>query len=667
MNIINKGLTIALLFLVTYSLALWGNNIENSDRCGDKILQIENRLLTLDKESVEISHIHIDSIYDVIIPVRNQEEFEMLSNLIPIKLQTYKNILVEIEEGIYFSNTNHIFINNQIHPNCRISFTGKGHVTIMATSHNLRDSAIESNDYVITNDLSNTYINPNDVFTDGENLILLSAMDNSVNCGVMFVNSLFEKILPDEKCDLRYKLKSEILPRMSADDCRNLWLWATHSWTSAFEKIDSIANGYIYLTADDEIELYQCPLNTDFRSWKVMPRIKIINQNPTDDGIYIDMDGRAYLPNSYKSIFKCDKGAFLNIKNSELKSVEISDIKFVGGNAPFIDINKVSDYAYIHDCDFTCQQNLSIRLCSDNGMVINNVFRNSMGTVIDIPNEGHSNHLISKNRFTNCGNRLLNQGCIKIAADNVLISWNIFHDNLIAALNVGVWHGAKQHGKIFSIIEDNLIYNDERFLKKYISNSLLDVSMLYVYTKNDKVIIRRNRLHGFKTLASGNGIYIDDGAYNVIVYDNIITNVDGKLYNINCRTDISDQAKVNAPRFGTNNFIANNIVDGPIRFEIREDDKASFYPKSEYGGCIFLLKSLDNINDKLINFDPSMDKMYNIDNIDLYLSLKPQDHNSIIRNRRKVFVNFFNRWSLINNSSSIYNDFDGLKTSQTRQ
>lgn len=634
---------VVLSFCFTTTLTLFGNNIY---KCGygDTIEQIENRLQSLDDETINIQQIELDSIYDLTITIRNQKDFVTLLALIPKQLQTYKNILVKIKEGTYFTNSDHIFIYNQIQPASRLSIIGEGDVTVMATSNNLKDGARRYGGYSVTDEFIGDSVNPNQVFTDGENLILLSVMDEGINSGVKFVDRLFEKIKPNDKKDFHYKLKSDILSDMSADECKNLWLWATHSWISSYEKIDSIENGYIYLTADSDTELYQCPLNTDYESWRIMPRIKIVNQSPSKYGIYIDKNGMVYLPDGYDSVFKCNKGSFLNIKNSRLKSIEVSGIKFVGGNAPIIDVNSVTDYAYIHDCIFTSQQNLSIRLSTDNGFVRNNIFRNSMGTVIDIPNKGYCNHVILDNRFTNCGNRLLNQGCIKVAAENVLISENVFHNNLIAALNIGVWHGAKPQGRISSIIEDNLIYNDREFLKEYIGNSLLDVSMLYIYTKNDNVIIRRNRLHGFRTLASGNGIYIDDGAYNITVYDNIITDVDGKLYNINCRTNISDKAKENAPAYSTNNFIANNIVDGAIRFEIRKDDKADSYPESIYGGTLFLLKDGYDVKNKMGNASLSMDKKYNIENIDLYLNLKSQDYDSIISNQRTAFIDYFNKW-----------------------
>lgn len=626
-------------------LTIYGSNFKTIDtEIENHGLQSEERLNHLDKEIITKRHLDPVTTYSITLFVKNQIDFDNLSLAIPLNAKTHKNILIEIEEGTYFSNTDHILIRDQILPECHLSIIGKGDVTVMATSDNLREEATQFEGYSVTDKYISSPVNPNYMYTDGEKLIHLSVTNDSITSGVKFIDKLFEKINPSDNKDLRYKLKCDILPNMSAEECRNLWLWATHSWISSYEKIDSVADGYIYLTANREIELYQCPLNTDYRSWKVMPRIKIVNQSPSETGVYVDKSGLLYLPPESKALYKCDKGSFLNIKNSELKSVEIAGIKFVGGNAPLIDINGITDYAYIHDCDFNCQQDLSIRLSTDNGIIKNNTFRNSMKTVIEIPNNGYRNQEISNNRFTNCGNRLLNQGCIKAAAENVLISDNVFHNNLISALNVGVWHGSKPKGKISAIVEDNLIYNDKVFLKDYIANSLLDVSMLYVYTKNDNVIIRRNRLHGFRTLASGNGIYIDDGAYNVNVYDNIVTAIDGKLYNINCRAKISEQAKENAPAYSTNNFIANNIIDGPIRFEAREDKATENYPESVYGGSLFLTKDHNIFKNRYVNVDASNDEIFQADNIDLTITVSQDVYDKLLKTDRPAFRDFIKKW-----------------------
>lgn len=602
---------------------------------------MEEEIERLDRCTLPVREIIPDSVYDCKLKVTNRENFEKLPKLLAEKLPVSKNILIEIESGRYFSNTDHILLKNMCFPDSRLTIVGNGDVTVMATSGNLRDTE-ECSDGKRTVDLVN--VDPEDVYTDGDGLIFLSGKDSDENEGVSFVENLFEKINPKDKQDLRYRLKSSLLPDMSAEECRNLWLWATHSWISSYEKIDSVTDGYIYLTANREVELYQCPLNTDYKSWKVMPRIKVINYRPSNEGVYVDSDGRISLPDGYEAIYKCDKGAFIRLENSNIKSLEVSGIKFVGGNAPIIDVNVVTDYAYIHDCEFTAQQSSAIRLRTDNGVVYNNEFRNSVANVIHIPDGGYRNHVIYNNRFTNCGMRLLNQPCVRVAADSVLVAQNTFLNNYISTVGVGVWHGYEPKGRIYTIVENNTILSDESFLKDYESNSLLDVSQLYVFTKNDEAIIRRNRIHGLRTLASGNGIYIDDGAYNVSVYDNIVTGIDGKLYNINCRKNISDKAKANAPAYSTNNFIANNIVDGPIRFEIRDDSSAIKYQESLYGGTFFLTKEGKSFNNKLENVNTTNDEILSVEYIDLIVGVTPETYDLIIRNSTTENIDFLKKW-----------------------
>lgn len=616
----------------------------NDDKISSFKIMCEKEMADLDNKSIEIKEIPLDTTFDCLIEVKSQKDFDDLPFNVSKYMPRCNNIRVLIEEGRYYSNTDHIFLYRQKFPKCRLSIVGNGYVVIMATSRNLIKDNIGKGEYTISDNYLDAEVNPENVFTDGEYVIFLSVKNSDKDGGVSFTDELFEKINPLEKQDLRYRLKSDILPNMANEDCKNLWLWATHSWISSYEKIDSIANGYIYLTANREIELYQCPLNTDYKSWRIMPRIKVVNYEKSNSGVYIANNGVIYLPSRYKSIFKCDKGSIIRLEDSEIKSLEVSGIKFVGGNAPLIDVNAVNEYVFIHNCEFTAQQKSAIRLKTNNGFIENNVFKNSCGNIIEIPNEGYRCHFICDNVFTNCGQRLLNHGCLKVVADSVLISNNIFRNNYITSMTIGVWHGQEPKGKITTLVENNLIYNDESFLKEYKSNSLLDVSLLYVCTKNDEVIIRRNRIHGLRTLASGNGIYIDDGAYNVSVYDNIVTGIDGKLYNINCRANISMQAKENAPRYSTNNFLANNIVDGPIRYEIREDENSKDYPKSSYGGNIFISLGYMNFKNKFENVDFSTDKKYQVDDINLIIKASTQNYDLITNVERKRYNNFITKW-----------------------
>lgn len=623
-----------------------GSNIPSSN-------VIEEKLSILDKISIPIQHVETDTLYDCIIYIRNQVEFDNLLFLISEKILTFNNILINIEAGKYFSKTDHISFENQNYKNCRISIVGNGDVTIMATSNNLLDTAEEYNGYKVIRQTDDIKVDPEIIFTDGEKPILLSILNKQTNSGVSFTEELFDKINPDNKKDLRYRLKSSLLPDLSANECRNLWLWATHCWTSSYEKIDSVSDGYIYITVNKDIELYQCSLNTDYKSCKVMPRVKVINYEPSNSGIYINNKNILYLPNDYDEIYKCDKGAFLNLYNSKIKSIELSGIKFVGGNSPILEINKVEDYVYVHDCEFVSQQKSAILLKTNNGIVCNNKFQNSMNNVIDLPN-GFKNHIVYGNEFILCGHRLLNQTCIKTIADSVLIAKNTFHNNLIAAISLGLWYGQQPEKPIFTIVEDNVIYNDNSMLKDYLSNSLLDVSLLYCATKNDIAIIRRNRLHGLHTLAYGNGIYVDDGAYNVNVYDNIITGIEGNLYNINCRSQVSKKTMDMVPEYSTNNFIANNIVDGPIRYEIRVDLDSYTYPKSIYGGTIYLYTQESNsFKNKFENVETSFNERYEVKAIDLQINIPDKDYNILGNATRNRYKNFLKNWLIFTNKNNI--------------
>ena len=133
-----------------------------TDRLKSNCNPIKKKLIRLDEQSIEISDINSDTNYDCIIKITNQEEFNDLSRTIPLHLKLYKNILVEIEDGTYFSKSNHILLKDVLKPNCRISIKGKNNVTIMATSFNLREGSEQHTDNNVTNKYANTKLNPNE-------------------------------------------------------------------------------------------------------------------------------------------------------------------------------------------------------------------------------------------------------------------------------------------------------------------------------------------------------------------------------------------------------------------------------------------------------------------------------------------------------------------------
>lgn len=90
----------------------------------------------------------------------------------------------------------------------------------------------------------------------------------------------------------------------------------------------------------------------------------------------------------------------------------------------------------------------------------------------------------------------------------------------------------------------------------------MDSGAIYTWTKNDNVIIRNNYIHDYAGAADNRGIFCDDGASNLKIYDNIILNIPN-CYCIDSRMVKDQNANIHN---NSNNFMANNMVDGGVRF-----------------------------------------------------------------------------------------------------
>ena len=139
----NRFLKFTAIVIIFFTTQIYGFSEDigsNTDRLKANSDVIEKRLQNLDNVAIDIKEIRPDTAYDYIIKITNQKDFNDLSFNIPQKIQLYKNILIDIKEGTYFSNSNHILIKDQIKTDCRISIKGNNMGSILARSTNLKDA-----------------------------------------------------------------------------------------------------------------------------------------------------------------------------------------------------------------------------------------------------------------------------------------------------------------------------------------------------------------------------------------------------------------------------------------------------------------------------------------------------------------------------------------------
>ena len=208
------------------------------------------------------------------------------------------------------------------------------------------------------------------------------------------------------------------------------------------------------------------------------------------------------------------------------------------------------------------------------------------------------NTVVEKNNFKSMGKRMHNTTCVGCLGTDYRISDNVFLNFGYGGIRTGVWYKSKMKQPCSGIIE----YNDLTYSQDYIdymdNYGIMDGGAIYLATKNAGSIVRYNHIHGFSGIKHNRGIFCDDGASNIEIYGNVITNIANSMCIDSRRVTFVE--RTNTPESGidkanVNIVIRDNTVDGSIRFEANEDPD---------NGCVkgvnYILPSEDGRTPKMI-------------------------------------------------------------------
>ena len=172
------------------------------------------------------------------------------------------------------------------------------------------------------------------------------------------------------------------------------------------------------------------------------------------------------------------------------------------------------------------------------------------------------------------GKRMNNSFCVICRGTDYLISDNEFVDFGYGSIGLGVWYKSEKTDPSCGIVEANTIYYTELY-KEHISNhAIMDGGAIYLWTKNDGVIIRNNLIYNYSGIKDNRGIFCDDGAFNIQIYGNIITNIENSYCIDSRRAKYSEESQTAGTGIARSNIgvcIRDNIIDGRIRFEGNEN------------------------------------------------------------------------------------------------
>lgn len=344
-----------------------------------------------------------------------------------------------------------------------------------------------------------------------------------------------------------------------------------------------VSDDWIYFVAPDleYSDSYKgWNINMDYLYGKEMPRYRI-----------------------FKSGAQCGQESnvanFLALDNIRIGSLLIQGITFEGcaysNWKGLVRINGVeAERLRIINCKFLNSKSVCININdTKNVEVAKCSFENNHGPCIK-DDQMCRNIAILNNSFVNNSHAWINRMNVSCSSEDFIVSGNAFKDFGYGAISIGVWYGSKKIAghKVSGIVENNEISYTQSYFANYKQHSLMDGGAIYVFTKNDNVVIRYNYIHDFIGMKDNRGIFCDDGTCNVKIYGNIITNTPN-CYSIDLRevARVEKDPQYDFGKVNVGNELYGNIVDGRVRFEGRGNDSEN----GCFKGTNYILVSGDSL------------------------------------------------------------------------
>lgn len=492
------------------------------------------------------------------IVVSSQTEFDGLQEqLINTIKSGEKVIYVKLLPGTYIAKEKHITLKDIDASNTKIHIVGHG-ATLIPEGHEYHDG----DNYQGTFSVGNSWMSGN--------------KDVETWSYVKYADSLIEVLDVEEK-RCRLKCKNSF---SANTDFSNAYILITHWYQSSTYKIEKIEGQYIYFTANDlkESSYGGYNVNDDYNYGNKIIRYKLCNIETGEDYFRIT-DGKVHLPNGVTSVWEGKTYNYLTFQNCKFAIVEVNGIQ-LHGNAfaeshPAISIrNTACKKIRIHKCGFYGMRGSIINVsASPNVKIDNNQFADTYYYGI-WSNNGSANTVVEKNSFKSMGKRMHNTKCVGCLGTNYRVSDNIFLDFGYCGIRTGVWYKSDMKQPCTGVIENNDLSYSQDYLDHIENYGIMDGGAIYLATKNAGSIVRNNYIHDFSGIKHNRGIFCDDGASNIEIYGNVITDIANSMCIDSRRVTFVERS--NTPESGIdraniNIVIRDNTVDGSIRFEAHED------------------------------------------------------------------------------------------------
>lgn len=477
-----------------------------------------------------------------VITIANQEDFDLLQRRIEKAIKAGdKNIVVSFGRGPYYYKDNHVLLRDVYGKDVTLQFKGNKTKIISAGKQYHKGD-------IYAGGFSTKYVwldsRLNDLFVWGQ-MYQADRMVDVVDEGT----KLCRVHSPEFNLDV-----GMVGP--------NAWLQLTEWYMSGTYKIKKIEGQDVYFTASDlqpGLAAYgNYNVNYDYTVVKKYPRFRVCNLGDPVTALNI-VEGQPV----QQDFYECQSSTFLQIYGTDFRHIEVSGINFYGnaGNGSLFRLlsARVSEGINVHHCGFYGIKSVALYMMQTCNTTVSDCSFEDCYSHVLLAFSKANKIRITDNFFYNTGKGLQNTFTIHCmckdfyVANNTLV--NFGHDGI--GVGTGVDDAVEGNG----VVEDNVLYFTDEYAEYARKSSLIDGGAIYLYTKNDRTIIRYNRIHNYIGAHSNRGIYCDDGAYGFTLYGNLVTGDLNSNY-IDSRLVPSAVLPTN-----TNNVMEYNIVEGRYKFE----------------------------------------------------------------------------------------------------
>ena len=435
--------------------------------------------------------------------IKNQFQFDEINKQIKASIdEGRKNIIVEIEKGVYYYQENHIYLKDAF-PDVSITIKGKNAVLIAA-----------GNNYRQRDEYKNEF-NHATTFVDVQQLQAFDSWSDAI-----YADSLIEVV---DEVNRLCRIPYSVFQPANNEDFSNVYVSITQWYQNKTYKVTNINRRGIYFIADDLKYIKQFgregwSVNYDYIYGKQNPRFRLCNYSGNNGLVHVS---NRYIDGYFDTIHECQASRFLMLDRANFSSFSIRGLRFIGnkGGSQLMRIRySTKGTVHVSDCTFeSIRGSVVYADGSHNIEFVKNKIVDCYDYGVRVAN-GCANIRITNNHFENCGRNMNNTFCITSAAKDYYIAYNTFKNFGYGAIGIGVWHGSKKNDVSSGIIEHNeMWYTPDYFLNKE-KHTIMDSGAIYLWTQNDDAIIRYNYIHDYTGMEQNRGIFCDDGASNFKIY-----------------------------------------------------------------------------------------------------------------------------------------------------